>query len=147
MALFDDLKQIQNKKQKDYWEKLSEKDKKGFNTYMLNRFFSMNSDYIDVINYIQKYNLNLEREVSYKLFMDLIPKNSIFLKYLKPKKEKEYNKKLINYFCDCFEINEFEAGEYIDIMKLTDDGKTEIKEILEMYACDEKEIKKIMEEL
>ncbi len=146
MALFDDLKNIQSKRETDYWEKLSDKDKKAFNTYMLNRFFSMHPDFVEIINYLQRFNLSLDREISYKLFMGIIPKNNLFFRYMKSQKEKEYNETLLNCICNCFEVKEDEGKEYIDILSKTENGKIELNEILVMYATDEKEIKKIMRE-
>ena len=52
MNLFDFLNQITYYKQP--WDTFTDDDKAEFNTYMINRFISMNPDYVDVVNTIQK---------------------------------------------------------------------------------------------
>ena len=51
MKIFDWLNQITLKKGK--WESFSESDQKKFQTYIINRFLSMNMEWIDIINYLQ----------------------------------------------------------------------------------------------
>ena len=85
MTLFDFLNEITY--QKSDWESFSEEDKKAWNSFMINRFLSMNPDYIEFVNIIQKYQYLTDKQV-YTLYKHLIPKRKIFLKYIKGKKDK-----------------------------------------------------------
>ena len=53
MNLFDWLNEITYSKRP--WDKFTDEEKSTFNTYMINRFISMDSNYIDVVNLIQQY--------------------------------------------------------------------------------------------
>ena len=46
-SLFDHINQITKIQNPNYWEQISEEDKKTWSNYMVNRFLSMKSDWID----------------------------------------------------------------------------------------------------
>jgi hypothetical protein len=52
MGLFDWLNEITYSKRP--WDNFTNEDKNEFNIFMIHRFISMNPDYIDVVNLIQK---------------------------------------------------------------------------------------------
>ena len=79
MTLFDWLNQITYNKQP--WDTFTAEDKAEFNTYMIHRFISMNSDYIDIFNLIQRYPDCPKRKV-YQFYCDLLPKQKAFFKYI-----------------------------------------------------------------
>ena len=54
-SLFDHIKQITNVQNTLYWDSLEEGDKKTWSNYMVHRFLSMKSDWIQVVNEVQKY--------------------------------------------------------------------------------------------
>ena len=69
-TLFDHIKQITEKKvSKGYWESLSESEEKSFSTYLVNRYLSMNMNWIDFVNSLQKYTIGLLRPKRYIMFM------------------------------------------------------------------------------
>ena len=53
--LFDHIKQITNVQNPMYWESLDDGDKKTWSNYMVHRFLSMKSEWLVVVNEIQKY--------------------------------------------------------------------------------------------
>ena len=53
MTPFDFLKLVHNKNIK--WGNLNEEEQKGWNTFIINRALSFNSDYLDIINTIQPH--------------------------------------------------------------------------------------------
>ena len=50
-TIFDWLKEVSYNKSP--WDSFSNEQKKSFEPYMINRFLSMNKEYIELINYIQ----------------------------------------------------------------------------------------------
>ncbi len=56
MTLFDWINQILVHK-KD-WDKFEESDHKSFQPYMINRFLSMDNEFLEIINHFQKYSMN-----------------------------------------------------------------------------------------
>lgn len=109
---------------------------------MVNRFLSMNENWIEIINYIQKYYSELDNRSLYRLYNDLIPKGKIFLKYIKSNKEDKYSSIIIDTISKHFEISKKESEEYCKLM-----SSEEILDIIKKYGFQEKEFKKIKKEL
>lgn len=116
-TIFDNINDIFYNKPN--WETFTDSDKKKFNSYMLNRWISMNPDYISIINYLQPYTVGLldNREV-YKLFVDLFPKTKFFTKYIKADKDTEdkISPALILELCNDFNWNKQEAVENLHFL-------------------------------
>ena len=53
-SLFDHVNQITSVQNPNYWDEISDEDKKSWSNYMINRFLSMKSDWIDLVNEVQK---------------------------------------------------------------------------------------------
>ena len=137
MKLFDWLNQITLYK-KD-WNSFTEEEQKTFNNYMITRFLSMNKDWIEIINMLQQYTIGMESKDVYNLYVNMIPKGKKFLRYIKGKKDKKYNKELTNILCDYFECSKLEIMQYMDLL-----SKEQIKNTLVMYGKNKKEIKTLL---
>ena len=111
MNLFDWINQITYNKQP--WDTFTDDDKTEFNTYMINRFISMNSNYIDIVNLIQRYPDCPKRKV-YQFYCDLLPKQKAFFKYIKAsaKNDPETIKAIAEYY----QCSTREAKEYTNIV-------------------------------
>lgn len=141
-SLFDHINQITSVQHKTYWKKLSEEDKKTFNNFMVHRFLSMNPAWLDVVNEIQKY--NLDSEILYKLYIDIIPKKKVWLKYVKGRKEMiEYPRWALEIISNHYQVNFRTAKEHIEMFLLTEGGMYELAELFRKYGTDPKEIKKL----
>jgi len=88
----------------------------GWNNWLINRYLSMNQDYVEAVNIIQKNTWNMKGEHLYNLYKDLIPKQYVFLKYVKATNKKTYDNDEINAVQKYFEISKKEAKEYIDML-------------------------------
>ena len=135
MTIFDWLKQITYNK--GDWDSFSDDDKKSWNNYMVHRFLSMNPNYIEVVNIVQKYQYRTDKQM-YTIYKNLIPKRNVFLKYIKGKKDKT-SAEDIKYLADYFECSTREIKEYIDIVP-----KEELANILDNFkvTTSKKKIKK-----
>ena len=137
MKIFDWLNQITYNK-KD-WNDFSEEDYKSFSTFIINRFLSMNKEWIEIVNMLQQYTIGMKNRDVYMLYKNLIPREKKFLKYIKGKKDKKYNKELVEMMCRYFEVGSKEVRENISLM-----DKEELKTILKLYGKNDKEIKKLI---
>jgi hypothetical protein len=128
------------KENKVKWESLSEMDKKTFSPFIINRWLSMNLDFLPTINELQKYTIGLlkPREV-YKLYFDFLPKKKTFDKYVKGKKDTKYNKELLSHLSRWYNLSNREVSEYLDVL-----CKDEVIEILMKYGLSNKEAKKLL---
>lgn len=137
-TIFQHLSGIKEKKES--WESLSEMDKKSFTPFIINRWLSMNLDLLPIINILQKYTIGLlsPKEV-YKLYLDFLPKQKTFDKYIKGKKEAKYNKELLNHLSNWYGVSNREVEDYLEIL-----SKEQVIEILMKYGLTDKESKKLL---
>ena len=136
--IFDWLKEITTNKSD--WNSFNEEQKEQFIPYMINRFLSMNSYYIDIVNIVQKIPYT-EKEKIYNVYKSLIPKRNIFLKYVKSSTP-PYPQKLLEYLASYIECSQVEAGEYIPLL-----GKDNVKNALIFLNVDKKEITKLTQKI
>jgi hypothetical protein len=135
MKIFDWLNQITYDKQP--WNSFTEEDKKSFEPYMIHRFLSMNPEYIEFVNLVQTFPY-VDKEKIYNIYLYMIPKKKMFLKYIKSSAKKK-QEKLLGYVASYYECSLGEANEYIDILR-----ENGIKDILNRMGVDEKEQKKLL---
>ena len=138
MTLFDWLKEITTNKTS--WENFSEKDRESFNTFMINRYLSMNIDYIEIVNFVQKIPLT-EKEKYYTIYCQMIPKKNVFLKYIKSNK-KTKPQEVVEYIAKYYECSLGEADHYIDIIR-----EPGVRHILWQMGIDQKEQDKLVKQL
>ncbi len=108
-----------------------------WNTYMVNRYLSMDINYIDVVNYVQKINPQNKQQI-YSIYREMIPKKKLWLKYTKNENKKNY-KEIPDYIAKYFKCSLKEANEYIYILR-----KSGVKDILCEVGFDEKEANKLL---
>ena len=109
MNIFDHLKNITITKDPYLGEE-------GWNNWMINRFLSMNQDYIEVVNIVQKNTWQMKGEYLYNLYKDIIPKQYVYLKYVKSNTKQDYNVEEIEAVQQYFEVSKKEAKEYINML-------------------------------
>ena len=88
----------------------------GCNNWMINRYLSMDPDYCEVVNLVQKNTWQMKGEYLYNLYKDLIPQQYKFLKYIKASKKSDYNKDDVDAVKQYFEVSEKQAKEYIEML-------------------------------
>ena len=137
-TLFDHLANITWKKKP--WSELSETDQKSFSPYLINRWLSMNINYIELVDMFQQYTIGpLNKKHVYQLYFDFLPKQKSFNKYIKGKKQDKYNKELVKLIADHYQVAKIEAEEYISLLE-----QTEISSLLKKYGKTDKEIKGLL---
>ena len=137
-TLFDHLANITWKKKP--WSELSESDQKTFSPYLINRWLSMNPNYIELVDMFQQYTIGpLSKKHVYQLYFDFLPKQKTFNKYIKGKKQDKYNKELVKFIADHYQVARIEAEEYISLLE-----QIEISSLLKKYGKSEKEIKGLL---
>jgi hypothetical protein len=109
MNIFDHIKNITTNKGAYLGDE-------GWNNWMVNRYLSMDQDYCEVVNFVQKNTWQMKGEYLYNLYKDLIPKQYKYLKYIKPQNKKEHKVEQVEEIQAYFEISKKEAKEYIDML-------------------------------
>ena len=142
-SLFDHIKAITSEQDPKYWDTLEESDKKSWSNYMIHRFLSMNSDWIEILSEIQPYTQTLEPKQLYLVMIGLLPKGRHYLKYTKGKNDTKYESWLIDLIKKDFLCSKKEAEDYIEILYSTREGRENIKYICEKYGIEKKQITKL----
>ena len=140
-TLFDHIKQITDVQNPNYWSDISEEDKKSWSNYMANRFLSMKMDWIDIVNEVQKY--NLEPKMVYKLYTNIFPKGRHWLKYIKGDKKMKYPKWVYEIVAKDMQVSMREAVSAVETYTMSTGGQSELADILLKYGTEDKEIRKL----
>ena len=139
-SLFDHIKQITDVQNPNYWETLSEDDKKTWSNYMVHRFLSMKMEWVELVNELQKY--NLKPKDLYKLYTNVLPKGKQWLKYTKGRNQMEHPQWLINLVAVHMKSSKKEAYDAVEMYMLTEGGMLELGEICRKYGVEPKMIEK-----
>ena len=142
-TIFDHIAGITHRKKS--WDKLSETDQKSFSPYIINRWLSMHMDLIETIDALQQYTIGpLSKKHVYQLYYDILPNANVRAKYIKGKKMDKFNKELVKFVKDHYEVSSQEAEQYIGIFIRTNSGIQGLIDIMKSYGKTEKEIKKLL---
>ena len=138
MTIFDWINQILVKK--THWNEFTEDEQKKFSPFIINRWLSMDKDFLEIVNYFQKYSIGtLEPREVYKWYCDILPKGKRFNKYIKGKKDKKYDSELVSLLTNHFECSKVEVKQHLELI-----DKIELVGILEKYGKDKKTIKRLL---
>ena len=118
-------------------ENISEESWDKWNSYMIHRYVSMNINYVELANYVQTLPYE-NKQQTYIIYREMIPKTKVFLKYIKSKNKKQ-NTTLVEYVAKHFECSLGEAEEYIDILR-----EHGVRDVLYKMGIEDKEVEKLL---
>jgi hypothetical protein len=118
-------------------ENISEESWDKWNSYMVNRYVSMDIRYVELVNYIQTIPYDNKQQL-YNIYREMIPKAKTFFKYLKTNRKKK-NTEVIEYIAEYFQCSLGEAEEYLDILR-----ETGARRVLYDMGVNDKEADKLL---
>jgi hypothetical protein len=121
------------------WNDLNDEEKKCIEPYLIHRFISMEKEYVEVVNTVQKIS---DKEKVYKIYYNMLPKKTKFFKYIKKVKTEKYPEEVVKNISNYFSCSLGEAEEYISLLK-----KKGVIDILNMMGVDDKQVKKLTKTL
>ena len=133
--VFDWVKEINTKKSPI--DSFSNEDWDQWNSYVVHRVLSMNPDYLDLVNEVQKLPPTDKKQI-YSIYREYIPKNNKWNKYVKSSVKKS-NPELLEHLSRYWECSKNEVKEYMTLL----DTK-QIRRILETLGFEKKEITKLI---
>jgi len=145
LGLFDHVKQIQQVQNPDYFQNLSDEDKKSFNHFMILRALSMNPARLEDMALIYRFFSTIPSPQLYRLLITICPPDRRYYPWIKSKKESESNTKVCEYVRMKFESSPKEAKEYVDILNRTELGRKELFDICRGFGLPNKEVDKLLE--
>ena len=136
MNPFDHIKNLHTKQRS--WGNFNDEEKKSFNIFIINKALSMNPNYLNIVNMVQRYTNNLldPKEV-FNLYFNLLPNKFRFYKWIKGTKDK--NKEKYQILAQHFKCSSREAKDYMELL-----DKKEINRILKLYKNDNTTSKKTL---
>ena len=140
-SLFDHVNQVTSVQNPNYWEDISDEDKKTWSNYMVNRFLSMKSDWIELVNEVQKY--TLEPKELYKVYTSILPKKKQWLRYIKGDKKMKYPKWVYEIVTKHLQCSMREANDAVEMYDISHGGQTELADILFKYGVEQEEVRKL----
>ena len=124
---------------KKHWDDFTEDEQKSFSPFIINRFLSMDKDFIEVVNYFQQYSIGLlESRDIYNFYRHLLPKGKRFNRYIKGKKDKKYKEWLIDIIRNHYEISKRDSISYLELLT-----KEDLIILLEKYGVEAKKIREV----
>lgn len=138
LGLFDHISAVTEYQDPQYWKHISDDDKKTFGNFIIQRYLSMNPDWIEWIADVQPYIQSLPNEYFYRFFIDMIPPKKYYLKYIKGKKANDYEDWIVDLVVKEYGCSTKHANEYLDILYSTRDGREQILTICQKYGTDKK---------
>lgn len=143
-SLFDHINHIREVKSLDYYDKLTDAEKKGFSKYTLLMGLSMDVSSIDTMAYLSRYFEVIPNKQFYTSCCDLTPLGKKYCKWIKSNGVK-FNDELLELLTNHFKIGKDEVKDYCKILFKNDDGLTYIKDICKKYGRTDKEIERLIE--
>lgn len=142
--LFDHLTAIRTTKQPDYYESLTEQERKGFNHWAILMWLAMDESLIPLTAFLWRdsYYDKIPSHAFYKLLVERVPQTSQRLFWIK--KSKKTNIKLLKHISTWYSVSTREANDYLNIFMSTDDGIKEIAWILEGLGLTEQEAESVL---
>tara|TARA_B100001113_G_scaffold27801_1_gene20157 strand:+ start:80 stop:529 length:450 start_codon:yes stop_codon:yes gene_type:complete len=140
-SLFDHVNQVTSVQNPNYWDEISDEDKKSWSNYMINRFLSMKSEWIDLVNEVQK--VPLEPKELYKVYTSILPKKKQWLRYIKGDKKMKHPKWVYEIVAKHLQCSIREASDAVEMFEISTGGQSELADILFKYGVEQKEVRKL----
>ena len=140
-SLFDHIQAVTSQQHPDYWDEISDDDKKSWSNYMINRFLSMKPEWITFVNDVQKY--PLKPKELYKVYADILPKKRQWLKYIKGDKKMKYPTWVYEIVAKHLQCSIRESNDAVEMYEISAGGQAELKDILMKYGKTEQECRKL----
>ena len=140
-SLFDHIQAVTSQQHPDYWDEISDDDKKSWSNYMVNRFLSMKPEWITFVNDVQKY--PLKPKELYKVYADILPKKRQWLKYIKGDKKMKHPTRVYEREAKHLLSSIRESNDAVEMYEISAGGQAELKDILMKYGKTEQECRKL----
>jgi len=142
--LFDHVKHIRGVQDPEYYNNLSEENRKTFNHFMILRALSMDSHIVEEMAFLYRYFDKIPSPQFYTLLINLIPRQNRWVPWVKAKVVKHSNE-LLTVVANHFKVSKRQANEYINVMIQSDDGAEKLVDLCQYEGVSDKEIETLFE--
>jgi len=143
--VFDHVKHIRQVQDPNYYNNLSDEDRKSFNHFMIVRALSMDAQLVELMAQLYQVFDKIPSAQFYQLLIALVPKSNRFYPWIKSKSMK-HSKDLVTLVAKRFLVSKHQANEYINILLRSDNGQIELVNICKAFGLEDKEVELLFEE-
>jgi len=144
-SLFDHVKHIRQVQDPNYYNHLSEDDRKTFNHFMIIRALAMDDTLLEDMAYLYQIFDKIPPAQFYTLLIALVPRNNRFCPWIKSKRFK-HNKDLLELVGKRFQVPKYQANDYVNILLRSEEGQGELVRICKAFGLEDKEVEELFEE-
>lgn len=144
-TLFDHVKQIREVKDPNYYNNLSEDDRKSFNHFMIVRALSMDASIVEEMAQLYQLFDKIPSPQFYQLLVALVPQDRRYYPWIKSKKL-HHKKELLELVAKRFKISKFEANDAVNLLLRTENGQGELVSICRAFGLNEQEIEAVFDD-
>jgi hypothetical protein len=144
-SLFDHVNAIRRDKDPNYYNNLSEDDRKSFNHFMIIRALSMDAAIVEEMAQLYQLFDKIPSPQFYQLLVALVPHDQRFYKWVKSKKMK-HKKELLKIVSQRFGVSQFESNDYINLLLRTENGQGELVSICRAFGMNDTEIEEVFDD-
>jgi hypothetical protein len=141
-SLFDHVKAIRQVKDPNYYNNLSEDDRKSFNHFMIVRALSMDASIVEEMAQLYQFFDKIPSPQFYQLLIAIVPKDFRFYPWIKTKRMK-HKKELLGLVANRFGICKAEANDYVNLLLRSENGQAELVNICRAFGHNEQEIEEL----
>ena len=138
-SLFDHIKAIRQIKDPNYYNNLSEDDRKTFSHFMILRALSMDATIVEEMAQLYQIFDKIPSAQFYQLLIAIVPKDFRFYPWIKSQKM-THKKELLALVAKRFTVSKFEANEYVNLLLRSEQGQAELVNICRALGHSESEI-------
>jgi hypothetical protein len=144
-TLFDHVKHIKQVRDPNYYDNLSDDDKKSFNHFMIVRALSMDEDVVEDMAALYPIHDKVPSSQFYTLLISLVPKSNKFCPWIKTKIMK-HKDELLKIVAKRFLVSKHQATAYVNILITSEKGQLELVNICKAFGLEDKEIEELFKE-
>ena len=144
LTLFDHVKHIRGVQDPNYYNNLSEENRKSFNHFMILRALSMDSYIVEEMAFLYRYFDKIPPPQFYTLLINLVPRQNRWVPWVKAKVVKHSNE-LLTVVANHFKVSKRQANEYVNILINTEEGLNQLVDLCQGEGVSDTEIEKMFD--
>jgi len=144
LTLFDHVKHIRGVKDPEYYNKLSEENRKSFNHFMILRALAMDDEIVGEMAFLYKYFHIIPSAQFYTLLIALTPNTHRWVPWIKTKVIK-HNQDLLALVAQTYSVSKRQANEYVNVLIASDEGLGRLTELCSAMGLNDKEVENLFD--
>ena len=144
LSLFDHVKHIRGVQDPNYYNNLSDENKKSFNPFMLLRALAMDDECVASMAELYRYFHLIPSPQFYTILCALTPRNNRWVPWIKAKVVK-HSPDLLNLISKKFEVSKRQANEYVNVLVATEEGLQQLVGLCQAMGLSDGEVEALFD--